>query len=241
VESRFTNTLSGAAVWSPNGAQIAFFHLTQRNMYLKEVTGTREELLVRGSPSDWSADGRFLLYTDVDPKNQGDIWILPDPLNKSRARKPVPFLQTPSDESQAQFSPDGRWVAYTSNESGRYEIYLRPFPTPASASGVKWRVSSSGGQQPRWRRDGRELFYLEGLLPRLQLMAIPVSPGPRPIAPDATPRALFEYRARSLLPQLNAFSYSPSSDGRFLISAFADQEVRPTLNVMVNWPALVKK
>jgi len=242
VESRFTSALSGAAVWSPDGAQIAFYHLGQRNTYLKEVTGTREELLIRGIPSDWSPDGRFLLYTDVDPKNQGDIWILPDPLNKSGARKPVPFLQTPFDESQAQFSPDGRWVAYTSNESGRYEIYLRPFPTPASESGVKWRVSSNGGRQPRWRRDGRELFYLEPAPPRLQLMAIPVSPGPRPIAPDATPRILFEYRARDYVPQLNTFTYSPSNDGqRFLVSAYADQDVRPTLNVMVNWPALVKK
>src|SRR5204862_7672507 len=115
-------------------------------------------------------------------------------------------------------------------------IYLRPFPTPASESGVKWRVSSTGGQQPRWRRDGRELFYVEGLPPRLRLRAIPVSPGSRPIAPDATPRTLFEFRARTYLPQLNSFAYSPSNDGqRFLVSAFADQDVRPTLNVMVNW------
>jgi Tol biopolymer transport system component len=211
-------------------------------MYLKEVASGREEPLVRGFPSDWSPDGRSLLYSDADAKNQSDIWILPDPLNKSSVRKPVPFLQTPFDESEAQFSPDGHWVAYTSNESGRYEIYIRPFPTPASESGVKWRVSSNGGHQPRWRRDGRELFYLEPALPRLQLMAISVSPGPRPIATDATPKTLFEFRARFYVPQLNTFTYSPSNDGqRFLVSAYADQNVRPTLNVMVNWPALVKK
>ena len=86
------------------------------------------------------------------------------------------------------------------------------------------------------------MFYLEPALPRLQLMAIPVSPGPRPIAPDAAPRKLFEFRARFYVPQLNTFTYSPSNDGqRFLVSAYADQDVRPTLNVMVNWPALVKK
>ena len=242
VESRFGSAFSGSAVWSPDGAHIAFYHLSQRSTYLREVTGTTEELLVRGSPSGWSADGRFLLYTDADPKNQGDIWVLPDPLNKSGARKPVPFLRTPFDESHAQFSPDGRWVAYTSNESGRYEIYLRPFPTLVSESGVKWRVSSNGGQQPRWRRDGRELFYLEPAPPRLQLMAMPVSPGPRPIAPDAMPKALFEYRGLFYVPQLNLFTYSPSNDGqRFLVNANADQDVRPTLNVMLNWRALVTK
>ena len=242
VESRLTDAESTLAVWSPDGAHIVFYNSRQRSMYLKEVTSGREELLVRGYPSDWSPDGRFLLYTDADPKNQSDIWILPDPLNASGPRKPIPFLQTPFDESEAQFSPDGHWVAYTSNESGRYEIYLRPFPASSSESGVKWRVSSNGGHQPRWRRDGRELFYLEPALPRLQLMAIPVSPGPRPIAPDAAPKMLFEYRARFYVPQLNTFTYSPSNDGqRFLVSAYADQDVRPTLNVMVNWPALVKK
>ncbi len=242
VESRLTDAESAMAVWSPDGADVVFYNSRQRSMYLKEVTSGREELLVRGFPSDWSPDGRSLLFSDADPKNQSDIWILPDPLNKSSVRKPVPFLQTPFDESEAQFSPDGHWVAYTSNESGRYEIYIRPFPTPASGSGVKWRVSSNGGHQPHWRRDGRELFYLEPALPRLLLMAIPVSPGPRPIAPDATPKTLFEFRARFYVPQLNTFTYSPSNDGqRFLVSAYADQDVRPTLNVMVNWPALVKK
>jgi Tol biopolymer transport system component len=242
VESRLTDSESAAAVWSPDGARIAFYDFSQRNTYLKELPGGREERLVHGSPSDWSPDGRFLLYTDVDQKNQSDIWILPDPLNKSGARKPVPFLQTPFDESQAQFSPDGHWVAYTSNESGRPEIYLRPFPAPASGSGVKWQVSSSGGMQPRWRRDGKELFYLEPATPRLRLMAMPISPGPHPIAANATPKALFEFRGLTYVASLNEFVYSASADGqRFLVGANADQDARPTLNVMVNWPALVKK
>ena len=242
VETRLTEARSYSPVWSPDGARIAFYNFPQGNTYLTEVPGGREELLVSGSPSDWSSDGRFLLYTHIDPKNQGDIWILPDPLNKSGARKPIPYLQTYSDESQAQYSPDGHWVAYTSNESGRYEIYLRPFPTPASGPGVKWQVSTNGGQQPRWRRDGKELFYLEFALPRLRLMAMSVSPGPRAIAAGATPKRLFEVRSLPYVPPLNQFTYSASADGqRFLMGANADQDVRPTINVMVNWPALVKK
>jgi dipeptidyl aminopeptidase/acylaminoacyl peptidase len=114
-------------------------------------------------PTDWSADGRFLLFEAVDPKTGSDIWALPF----DGDRKPFPVVQTSFDESTSQFSPDGKWIAYQSNESGRYEIYLQPFPGPAGKS----QVSTNGGAQVRWRRDGKELFYIafDG-----RLMAVPI-------------------------------------------------------------------
>ena len=112
---------------------------------------------------DWSPDGRFLLYRSIDPKTGSDIWALP----LDGDRKPFPVVQTNFDERDGQFSPDGKWIAYQSNESGRFEIYVQPFPGP----GGKSQVSTNGGAQVRWRRDGKELFYiaLDG-----RLMAVPI-------------------------------------------------------------------
>jgi Tol biopolymer transport system component len=103
-------------------------------------------------PQDWSADSRFIVYGVIDPKTSWDLWVLPlDDISKA-----APFLQTDYDERQAQFSPNGRWLAYVSNESGRNEVYVRPFPVAPG----KWQLTTGGGEQPRWRRDGKELFYL---------------------------------------------------------------------------------
>jgi Tol biopolymer transport system component len=165
VESRLTEPTqsSNSPLWSPDGTRIAF-SISRHDLYLKDASGGNEEPLVQTAnhkaPSDWSPDGRFLLYTEIDPETEGDIWILSDPLNKSGGRRATPFLRTRFDESQAQFSPDGRWIAYTSNESGTYQVYIRPFPTPPSGSDVKWQVSLNGAWQPRWNHDGKELFYL---------------------------------------------------------------------------------
>ena len=102
-------------------------------------------------PGDWSADGKFLLYWRTDPKSSDDVWVLP----QEGDRQPFPFLQTPIRDIEAQFSPDGRWIAYRTNESGRPEVYVQTFP----ASGGKWQVSTNGGHHPQWRSDGKELFY----------------------------------------------------------------------------------
>ena len=107
-------------------------------------------------PSSWSLDGRYIVYENADPKTQTDLWILP----LFGGRKPLPFLITEFSEAQGQLSPNGRWMAYTSNESGKNEIYVQPFPP--SSPGPKWTISPRGGRQPHWRRDGKELFYLEG-------------------------------------------------------------------------------
>jgi Tol biopolymer transport system component len=153
----------------------------------KNGVGQDDPLLDPGPvriPSDWSRDGRHLLYTESS-STKGDLWVL----NMDGDRKPVPFLQTPFDESQGQFSPDSRWIAYTSDESGQDDVYVRPFPSGAG----KWKISTTGGQFPRWRHDGRELFYLSPDR-KLMVAAVKAGSGLQPVFEVATPQALFETR-----------------------------------------------
>ena len=144
-------------VWSSDGRQIAFDSDRggTRQIYRKDSGGTgQEERLTDGASkvlTDWSHDGRYILYEEQDPKNGTDVWALP----LEGDRKPLPVIQTPFDESHAQFSADGKWVAYQSNESGSNQIYLQAFPP----MGAKWQVSTNGGSQPRWRADGKEIYY----------------------------------------------------------------------------------
>ena len=161
-------------------------------------------------PNSWSADGRFLLYNSFDPKTATtDLWVLPmsganasparsasataGSLNEGRShqeldgdRKPFVFLQTNFNERKGQFSPDSHWVAYQSNESGREEIYVRPFPGP----GGQWQVSTEGGIWVRWRPDGKELYYIA---PDNKLMAVPITTQGATLEPG-TPAALFQTR-----------------------------------------------
>jgi Tol biopolymer transport system component len=117
-----------------------------------------EEVLVESSedksPTDWSPDGKFILFQSNHPKTKSDVWVVP----MTGDRKPFPFLQTEYSESNARFSPDMKWIAYQSDESGPNQIYVRPFPGP----GAKWQISTSGGTRPSWDRNGKEIFYLNG-------------------------------------------------------------------------------
>ena len=134
-------------------------------------------------PLDWSSDGRFLLFEAREPLGaKAKLWVLP----LSGDRKAFSLLQTPFSESLGAFSPDGRWIAYVSDESGRPEVYVQTFPV----STAKWRVSTNGGTQPRWRRDGKEIFYLAS---DSRLMAVAVSAGASFEA--GIPAALFELGA----------------------------------------------
>jgi serine/threonine protein kinase/Tol biopolymer transport system component len=169
--TRFTFSSSEAVnpVWSPDGSRIVFSLSPAgkpSNLYEKPVDGSKaEELLVKTDeekqPSSWSPDGRYLLYSSYSPSSATgwDLWVLP----LEGGRKPVPFLMTQFSEINGHFSPDGRWVAYLSNESGRFEVYVRPFSMNAAGTsaeqGGKWQVSTGGGTGPRWRSDGRELYY----------------------------------------------------------------------------------
>ncbi len=218
-EARFTSqTLPGMApVWSPNGNLIAF--ASGNGLYVRDASGglSEEVLYENGNPkmpSDWSRDGRYLIYTEVDPKNQADIWFLPDPLNKSGGQKPVKFQGSHAIESQAQLSPDGHWLAYLSNESGQDEVYVRPFP----AGPGRWKVSAGRGlsREPRWRRDGKELFFVESGVPQ-RLTSVTVQSSSDGNFHAGVPQAMFEFRGNSSVPSANIFVYSPSADGqRFL-------------------------
>ncbi len=147
-------------IWSPDGKRIAFG--SQRNgkwgLYVKLADGAgNEELLLESylqkAPMSWSPDGKFIVYSVDDPKTGQDAWVLP----LAGDRKPFPILQTPFAQAWQQISPDGKWLAYTSQETGRDEIYIRPFPNGAG----KWQISTKEGSSfPRWRQDGKVLFYL---------------------------------------------------------------------------------
>ena len=166
----------------------------QFDLYQKLTIGSGvEERLVASdqfkAPTSWSADGRFLLYHSIDPQTSEDLWIMP----MTGERTPSLFLKTLFRESWGAFSPDGRWVAYMSNESGQMEIYVRPFAGPAAAgadadpSGGQWQISTAGGVYPRWRPDGRELFYLNAAG---EMMAATITVNGPTLAPGV-PVALF--------------------------------------------------
>ncbi len=155
----FVPSVNISPIWSPDGSRIVFSANRDgpMNLYQRAASGAgNDEALLKSddskAPNDWSADGRFILYQNLDPKTNWDLWVLP----LSGEQKPFPFLETDFDERQGRFSPDGKWIAYTSNASGEWQVYVQSFP----ASGGKWQVSTNGGAQPQWRRDGKELFYL---------------------------------------------------------------------------------
>ena len=147
-------------IWSPDGARIVFRSGRKagvQDLYQKLASGAGSDELLFASPvskaaEDWSPTGRFVLFRALETKTGRDLWALP----LQGDREPIPVVKTEFEERDGQFSPDGRWIAYTSNASGRVEVYVQPFPGP----GGKWQISTAGGTEPRWRRDGRELFYL---------------------------------------------------------------------------------
>jgi serine/threonine protein kinase/Tol biopolymer transport system component len=227
-------------IWSPDGSRIVF--ATGRagvdNLYHKPSSGTgSEEVLFQSMhgkyPIHWSADGRFIVYQVVDPKTFTDIWVLP----LTGERQPFPFLQTEFSEEHPQFSPDGRWLAYTSNESGRPEIYVQSFPP----SGGKWQVSTHGGAHPRWRGDGQELFYLD--LRGKKLLAVAVKGDTHTFEADV-PVALFDINVGRYIPGLLAgmYQYDVTADGqRFLVNTLVEEPPAPPITVVLNWIAGLKR
>jgi len=242
--SRFTVNPANdvAPVWSPDGSRVIF--RSGRNgtfdLFVKPANGGGDEqsLLVTDQNKqslDWSSDGRFVLYATQDPKTGSDLWALP----LDGERKPVAIARNGFDESQGQFSPDGRWVAYVSNETGRYEIYVRPFP---DASG-KWQVSTAGGIYPRWRLDEHELFYI-GLDNRLMAVQIDLGTATRMVT-LRTPVALFPTRLATagnngIAGYAARPQYAVAADGRFLMNVAAD-DVTPPINVVQNWQEDLKR
>ena len=225
-------------IWSPDASRIAFQSDPKGvfDLYWKSATGSgTEELLLSTpqskTPTDWSPDGRFLLYRNGDSASGYDLWAIP----VNGERKPFPVIQTNFDERDGQFSPDGKWIAYQSDESGRFEIYLQPFSAPGDArkSTGKWQVSSGGGAQVRWRNDGKELFYVA--LDE-QLMAVPVRLDSNTRAAEfgeAVP--LFRTRVGGAVQDIQRQQYVVSSDGmQFLMNTITEDATSP-ITVILNW------
>ncbi len=218
-------------VWSPDGSRIAWVSTRDAGFQIYQMLASgvgQEELLLKSDvpirPDSWSADGRFILYGRLDPKMRGDLWVLP----LEGERQPFLFLQTPFAEQTPRFSPNGRWVAYTSNDQGRDEVYVQTFP----AAGGKWQVSINGGLLPHWRSDGKELFYLSG---DNKLMAVEVKPGSSFEA--GVPKALFD-----LAPLRAASVYAVTADGqRFLFVTQGEATANLQFTVVTNWMAEAKK
>jgi len=236
LPSRFTTDPAGDSnpLWSPDGSRIVFASSREGvwNLYQKIASGVgNEELLLKSSerkvPVDWSSDGRFILYETVNPKTKRNLWVLP----MSGNQQPSPFLQTEFDEQQGQFSPDGKWIVYTSDESGAPEVYAQTFP----ASGGRWRVSTGGGCQPRWRHDGKELFYIAA---DRKLMAVDVTLGATFEA--SAPKTLFDTRVLNLTDSRT--QYAVTADGqRFLILSMIEETSATPISIVVNWTAGLKR
>jgi serine/threonine protein kinase/Tol biopolymer transport system component len=225
--------------WSPDGTRIVFdSHRTGAgDLYEKAANGSGPEQLLLSwkdgtGMMDWSPDGRFIAFSSGTPSTLGDMWILP----LDGDRKPFPYLQTKAREGSGRFSPDGRWMAYVSHESGQPEVYVQAFRGAPAGTGGKWQVSSGGGGQPAWRRDGRELFYLSG--PDARLMAVEVKTGETFEA--GSPRVLFDTGlAAARRGPRNDYSASPDGQ-RFLLRVPTSAAAEP-VQVLVNWPALLKR
>ena len=224
----------GTPIWSPDGSRIVFgsnrLGLGQVNLYEKAAGGAGDEQLLLQSDAakfatSWSRDGQFILFENWAPKAKAAIWYLP----VAGDRQPKPLLQNAAfDHGQGQFSPDGRFVSYASNESGRAEIYVQTFPT----SGSKWQISTNGGMQPLWRGDGKELFFIteDNKLMSAEIKA----DGP---FQSSVPRQLFATSIKHTF----GYSYATTPDGqRFLVNVPVEAGNRTPMTIVLNWTASLK-
>lgn len=228
----FDPAIDQSPIWSPDGSRIVFSSDREGvlNLYQKAASGAgNDEALLKSdypkNPNDWSADGRFILY-----QTGTDLWILP----LSGEQKPFPFLQTEFTEGWARFSPDGKWIAYNSNESGTWQVYVQSFP----ASGGKWMISTDGGAQPQWRRDGKELFYISS---NRKLMAVDVT-GNGSTFEAGVPKPLFDLRLQTpALPGPRNYYIAAADGKRFLVTSVSEERVTTPTTVVMNWTADLKK
>jgi Tol biopolymer transport system component len=224
----FQGSVNLMGAWTPDGKRIAFDSNKEgpQNLFWQRADGSGglERLTTSEytqAPNSWSPDGQLLAFVEITPTTGYDIWVL-----RLSDRKAQPFLRTQFNESAPRFSPDGRWLVYVSNESGRFEVYVQPYPGP----GGKWQISTDGGTEPVWNRNGRELFYRNA--DKMMAVDIATQPG----FTVGKPRMLFEGQH---VPTPTTFpNYDVTADGqRFLMLKASEQaQAAPTqINVVLNW------
>ena len=230
----FDPDFDASPIWSPDGSRVVWRsnRKGRYDLYQKVSSGAgNDEILLESEENkdatSWSSDGAFIVYTNTTVKGntQNDIWTLP----MSGERKPVPFLQTGANETSAQFSPNGQWVAYVSDESGTNQVYIAPFPNPVG----KWQVSRSGGTEPRWRGDGKEIFFLS---PENKLMAAAVNASGSNLQ-IGNAETLFEIHPANP----PGYHYDVTKNGkRFLVDSIKEGNFQP-LALIINWTADLKR
>jgi len=224
-----------APVWAPAGDRLLFgsdrkSKGARQDLWTKSRDGSAEEILLESpdnrTPEDWSPDGKSLSINNVPAqgKRNNQLWIV-ETAGEKKAR---PFATEANFQGDSRFSPDGRWLAYDSDESGRFEVYVRPFPGP----GGRWQISTAGGGQPHWRRDGKELTFLT---PENKLMAVPI--GTTSGFQAGPPALLF-----AIHPSLNGAAYDATGDHqKFLVNTVPDEQGSPPLSLLVHWTRLLEK
>jgi eukaryotic-like serine/threonine-protein kinase len=227
-------TIAGAPVWSPDGSQIVYVSQARlpkgfvlslapsNGGEIREVATVAERM----EPTDWSRDGRYILYGSGN-LGSTDIWAL----SAAEPSKRFPLVRSQWHDGSGQFSPDGRWVAYVSLESGRAEVYVTPFP----AGGARWQVSTGGGNLPRWRGDGRELYYVS---PDDEIMAAAVGESRDRFEVNGVARL---FRASlAISPRTDQYPYDVAADGqRLLVTVVGDAEP-PRVALVTDWTAALK-
>ena len=244
VPSRITFDAASdwTAIWSPNGEHLGFASngrsgASTTQIIEKSSSGAGMESpltdgVLAAIPVDWSPDDKYIVFSRPKPKVNAvyDTWLLPT----SGDTKPVLFLETPFDKGHARISPDGRWIAYITNESGSYQIVVQTFP---NANGGKWPITSEGGVEPKWRRDSHELYYLapDGKLMSVSIGGTTALQAGRPVALFQTPLTV----NKSSPDRTRRYDVAP--DGRFLMVVPASTSAALPINVVVNWNSAIEK